>query len=479
MKFSRKLIFWILVLATVTAGGYYYYAFKYLPAKAEPEPTMQTAKVRKGDILVITNGVGNLFPAEQVELSFRTNGVIAEVNVALGDRVKPGDLLARLDDTAAQAQLAAVEVNLQEMLSAAAVLEAEMGVYNAQKALDEANERLAALISPAVWQAEQEVAVASENLASLKAKAVGDVSASQLAEAESLLEAAQASLESAQIVYVEEYIPAVFTATEIDPITKVKFEVLKAPGENEVKQARLSVTIAAQKLREATVYLSVLQGQPVEAEELAAASGASLAKLEQARQAVDNARLNLENTHLLALFEGTVTKLSAVAGQAAGSGSQITLATVDQPLIRFFVDEVELGRVGLGKRVQIILDAYPDNPVEGEIIRIEPTLATVDGSPALAAWASIQPNPDLSLLPGMTAEVEVFAGEAYDVLVVPIAALRELGPGSYAVFVVQPDGKLKATPVTVGLMDFTNAEIMSGLQAGEVVSTGNVETEGE
>jgi multidrug efflux pump subunit AcrA (membrane-fusion protein) len=76
----------------------------------------------------------------------------------------------------------------------------------------------------------------------------------------------------------------------------------------------------------------------------------------------------------------------------------------------------------------------------------------------------------------MTADVEVFAGEAYGVLVAPIAALRELAPGSYAVFVVQPDGQLKATPVKVGLMDYTNAEILSGLQAGEIVSTGNVET---
>ena len=41
---------------------------------------------------------------------------------------------------------------------------------------------------------------------------------------------------------------------------------------------------------------------------------------------------------------------------------------------------------------------------------------------------------------------------------------------------VQADGELKLTPVTVGLRDFANAEILSGLQAGDIVSTGNVET---
>ena len=57
----------------------------------------------------------------------------------------------------------------------------------------------------------------------------------------------------------------------------------------------------------------------------------------------------------------------------------------------------------------------------------------------------------------------------------PVEALRELDPGEYAVFVVQ-DGKPKLRPIEVGLMDYTYAEIRSGLQAGELVSTGIVET---
>ncbi len=76
----------------------------------------------------------------------------------------------------------------------------------------------------------------------------------------------------------------------------------------------------------------------------------------------------------------------------------------------------------------------------------------------------------------MSAEVEIIAGEAKNTLLVPAQALRELAAGSYAVFVVQPDGQLKLTPVTIGLRDFANVQILSGLQAGDVVSTGTVET---
>jgi len=70
----------------------------------------------------------------------------------------------------------------------------------------------------------------------------------------------------------------------------------------------------------------------------------------------------------------------------------------------------------------------------------------------------------------------VIAGEALGVLIVPVQALRELAPGSYAVFLVSENDQLTMTPVTVGLRDFANAEILSGVKAGDIVSTGTVET---
>jgi hypothetical protein len=64
------------------------------------------------------------------------------------------------------------------------------------------------------------------------------------------------------------------------------------------------------------------------------------------------------------------------------------------------------------------------------------------------------------------------AGEAKNALLVPVQALRELSSDQYAVFVVGVDGELELRPVEVGLQDYVNAEIRSGLQQGEVVSVG-------
>jgi multidrug efflux pump subunit AcrA (membrane-fusion protein) len=77
---------------------------------------------------------------------------------------------------------------------------------------------------------------------------------------------------------------------------------------------------------------------------------------------------------------------------------------------------------------------------------------------------------------GLNASVDVIAGRAENALLVSVEALRELSPGNYATFVMV-DGQLEMRPVEVGLMDVTNAEIISGLEQGDEVSTGIMETE--
>jgi macrolide-specific efflux system membrane fusion protein len=73
----------------------------------------------------------------------------------------------------------------------------------------------------------------------------------------------------------------------------------------------------------------------------------------------------------------------------------------------------------------------------------------------------------------MNADIEVISAEARDVVLAPVQALRQMGEGGqYAVFVVGADGELVMRPVEVGLQDAVNAEIVSGLEAGEVISLG-------
>jgi multidrug efflux pump subunit AcrA (membrane-fusion protein) len=123
--------------------------------------------------------------------------------------------------------------------------------------------------------------------------------------------------------------------------------------------------------------------------------------------------------------------------------------------------------------VNIVFEALPDYTFPGAIVSVDPALVDVDGTIAVQSYASVDLSAHrISLLSGMNADVEVISGEARNAVLVPLQALRELGPDQYAVFVVQANGELEMRPVEVRLKDYVHAEILSGLEAGEVISLG-------
>jgi macrolide-specific efflux system membrane fusion protein len=159
----------------------------------------------------------------------------------------------------------------------------------------------------------------------------------------------------------------------------------------------------------------------------------------------------------------------------------VTLADLSEPAVEFYLDETDLGLIAVGYEVEVTFDALPDAVFGGHVLSVDPALVEVSGAPAIQALAKLEPEGEqsssLATLPlGLNATVAVIAGSAEDVLLVPTEALREIAPGEYAVFVVV-DGKPQMRQVEVGLMDYSYAETVNGLEQGDLVSTGTVETE--
>jgi RND family efflux transporter MFP subunit len=185
----------------------------------------------------------------------------------------------------------------------------------------------------------------------------------------------------------------------------------------------------------------------------------------------------VEAAILHAPFDGTVTEVTALPGEYIGKSAFITLAALDDPLLQFWVEESDMSGVTVGNQVEINFESLPDETFTGEVVQVDPTMVTVGRTLAVQALASIDTSSySGDLLGGMNAEIDVISAESRDTLLVPLQALRELGEDSYAAFVVLPDGGLEMRVVEVGLQDLVNAEILSGLQAGELVSTGIAES---
>ncbi|MFN8598349.1 MAG: efflux RND transporter periplasmic adaptor subunit [Anaerolineae bacterium] len=422
---KRPVVLLIIALLIVGAGGYVYYTQTAQAAKAPAEPVLQTAKVRTGDIRITATGAGTLTPAAELDLGFRTSGTLTELNVKVGDTIEANVVIARLDDTAARLQVAQAELNLQ----------------GAQAKFDD-----------------------------LKASATTSIDPNRLTAASVAVKQATDALAEAQANYDAAFDSArdweLQMAKYADKLLAERDAAAKAlsKAQDALAVARSQYTLTASGLTDA-----------IDADQSTLSQTALT--LEQAKLSLESAQLTLSNTVLIAPMAGTITALKADVGEAVSTSPIVTLSDLGQSLMRVVVEENDASTAVVGNPISAVFDAAPDVTYNGSLVRVDPILVSVDGSPAVQAWATLDTaDSKNTLISGMSAEVEIIAGEAKNALLIPAQALRELTPGSYAVFVVGADNQLKLTPVTVGLRDFANVQVLSGLKAGDVVSTGTVET---
>jgi HlyD family secretion protein len=472
-RLSKKhllIAFSFLILLGV--GGFAYYRSTYLPARTANEEEIQTSVVRQGDLVIYASGSGTLIAADEKELGFGANGPVAELYVQVGDEVKAGDVLAVQGD--------------REQLEAAVSAD-QLSVMNAQKAVDDlyANADLVAA------QAQLDLANALDELqAAQYARAVQQAGnrASQLTIENALanLIKAENKLDSAREQYNSlAYLPETDTR-RMNAVSRYLAAqqsynsalreynwYIGHPSDIDQAQYDAEVALAEAKVAEAEREYERLKDGP-DPDEIAMAE----LQLTDAEAALAVSQSNLEESVITAPMDGTVLSVTAGVGDNV-SGSFITLADLSQLYLDIYLDEADLDKIHVDYEVEVIFDALPDDIFTGRVVQLDPSLYSSGPISTIKGLVKLDESPTLTtdkLLLGMNAAVDVIAGRAEEVALVPVEALHELSPGEYAVFVMQ-DGELKLRYVEVGLNDLTFAEIKSGLEIGEVVSTGIVETQ--
>ena len=477
-QLSHKKNFWYIlgsvVIILILAGGYWYYQSAQKKSKAAASgSSLQTATVRQGSIQISASGTGTVVAAATANLAFSNSGssssanaTLTKINVTVGDQVKAGEVLAVEDNTTQAQALAQAQLNLAQLTSPAAIATAQGAVATDQVNVANALQALQFDISPGVYQWEQQVAVAQQNLtnAQLDAQANPSAAATQkVQDAQNALNYANQELAGEQAYYTKYYIPEYFTNTN----KQTGYRSVNPPTDQAIASARSTLALAQANLVQDQDLVTALTTGVIPD----TATGSGIVALKQAQTALQTAQTNFNNTEIIAPFDGTVTAVNNTVGDTVGTATVITVADLSKRLLTVYIDETDLSKLALGEEVDATFDAIPNQTFKGKITQIVPALTTVDNVPAVQAQAALDPSTSSELYVGLDATVNVINAQANNVLLVPIQALKQLEPGKYAVFVVQ-NGNLTLRQVQVGLMDQTYAEIKSGLQEGEVVSTG-------
>ena len=210
-------------------------------------------------------------------------------------------------------------------------------------------------------------------------------------------------------------------------------------------------------------------------------------EVKQRRESLQQAQTNLGYATITSPVDGVVLSREVEEGQTvAASFETPTLFTIAQDLtdmrVIADVDEADIGEVREGERVTFTVDAYPDDTFNGTVTQVRQEGNTEDNVVTFEVVISA-PNKDLKLKPGLTANVTIYTLDKQNVMSVPNKALR-FTPTKELIGNAQVKdrkGKNKvwtfsnnvftAHPVTVGISDGVNTELLGGVKKGTRVVT--------
>jgi HlyD family secretion protein len=205
------------------------------------------------------------------------------------------------------------------------------------------------------------------------------------------------------------------------------------------------------------------------------------AQVRQADAEISQARVNLDYTTLRAPTDGVIlAKLKevgemAVPGGFAGSGDLIRMANLEDMRAEVDVNEMDLGKVRLGQKAEVVPDAFPDRRYEAKVVKLYPqvnrqkgTLKVEVGIPEADEWLRPDTSVRITFLDD-AAPAQAAPGAA--VVTAPRAALRTEAGASFAWVVTE--GRLRRQAVTLGRELGDQVVVETGLLGGEALVVGD------
>ncbi len=461
---KRKLLAAVVLLAVgVGATGYVLFA----PSTGAAATTRYlTATAKTGDVTKEASATGSVSASSTWGLGFgraaalvaagatssgaSTTGTwtVTALNVAVGDRVTTGTVLATADS--ADATLAAQQA------------QASLDQATAQLADDEAkptaDDRAAA--ESALTKAQMSLDDATRSLKQTKAS-----NSLSLTQARSAVSDAEDQLTRD----TDNSAASDVLRTDRRSVRDTKRSLTSTENQNaaSLASAKQSVTSAQLALEDAQRTHDTAIA-PVDAATIAADKAAVAA----AQQTLASAQEALAGTSITAPADGVITSIDLVVGAAAPNGDAIQFQAGPMQVTASFT-ESDLTALKAGQPAKVTVSAI-DADLTGTLSSIDPVASSSGTSSVVSydATVTIQDAPD-TIRAGMSADVSVTTASQTGAIAVPIAALVGRN-GSYAVRVLDGSGAEQLIPVEVGIVTDTQAAVTSGLTDGATVITGTV-----
>lgn len=196
------------------------------------------------------------------------------------------------------------------------------------------------------------------------------------------------------------------------------------------------------------------------------------AAAEAARAQVEQAQKAIRDAVVYAPISGFVADRPADVGEYMTTASKIATIVRTNPLrLRIDIPEQSIPFVQVGQSVSVSTSAYADRAFAGHIARISPNVTAT--SRTLTVEAEVENGENL-LKPGQFATVRILMPKTEAAVLVPARAVRT-EQGISRVFVINKDGRAEDRVVQTGQTEGDLIEIKTGVQAGELVATSNIE----
>ncbi len=187
-----------------------------------------------------------------------------------------------------------------------------------------------------------------------------------------------------------------------------------------------------------------------------------------------------QHTQVLAPISGTVVAVNARPGQTASTGQAavplMRIADLSKMTVQARVAEIDVTRLRRGMTANFKTPGYPGRIWSGKLRQVLPVPADGSGEQGKQTFYNVLfevDNPEQELMSGMTTQVQFIVAQARDAVQVPVALLDKCdATGRCEVKVLNANRQAEARQLKIGIRNLQQAQVLSGLAAGEQLLVG-------